>query len=152
MNKPRFLLDENVDLAVAPGLRDRGIDALHLRESRMTGATDDTVLDFAVQESRILVTRDLKDFARLGTMLRSTVADPPGVLLVTPSISPGDPGALIRAIAAWERSYSPERGIAGGIAWLIPAERSSGEDGRVRERPPAYVAALQRLAALQSAG
>ena len=152
MSRPRFLLDENVDLAVAPGLRHRGIDAMHIRELSMTGATDDTVLDIAVKESRILVTRDLKDFARLGSMLRSTVADSPGVLLVTPSISPGDPGGMIRAIAAWESSYSPERGIPGGIAWLVPAERQSGEGGRVRERPPAYVAALRRLATLQGAG
>lgn len=152
MDRPRFLLDENVDLAVAPGLRDRGIDAVHLRELGMTGATDDTVLEVAARESRIVVTRDLKDFARLGTMPSSTAADPPGVLLVTPSISPGDPGALIRAIAAWEPGCSPQRGIAGGIAWLMPAERSDGEKGRVRERPPAYVTALRRLAALQSTG
>ena len=44
---PRFLLDENIHLAVAEGLRRLGFDTVHLREIDWLGASDHHVLERA---------------------------------------------------------------------------------------------------------
>lgn len=60
----RFHLDECVDVAVAEGLRRRGIDVTISGESGLSGALDQAQLAFATQEGRVLVTQD-SDFLRL---------------------------------------------------------------------------------------
>lgn len=57
----RFHLDENVDPAVADGLRRRDVDVTTTQESKLLRATDDRQLAFALSEKRILVTHD-EDF------------------------------------------------------------------------------------------
>ncbi|HSN75908.1 MAG TPA: DUF5615 family PIN-like protein [Anaerolineae bacterium] len=54
----RFHLDENVNLAIASGLRRRGIDVTTSKEAGLVGATDDQQLNFAWREGRVLVTQD----------------------------------------------------------------------------------------------
>ncbi len=54
----RFHLDENVNLAIASGLRRRGIDVTTSREAGLIGASDDEQLKYARQEGRVLVTQD----------------------------------------------------------------------------------------------
>jgi predicted nuclease of predicted toxin-antitoxin system len=152
MSSIRFLLDENVDPDVAVGLRDREIDAVHVRELDMLGATDDAVIVLANEASRILATHDLRDFARIGSTFRFAVAESPGVLLISSAIPQGQPGALVQALTAWVQDHRGNDDIPGGIAWLVPAERQGSRGEQVTERPPAYVAALQRLATLQGAG
>lgn len=60
----RFHLDENVDPAVALGLRRRGIDVTTTADAGLGGATDLTQLDFARREKRVLFTED-SDFLSL---------------------------------------------------------------------------------------
>ena len=60
----RFHLDECVDVAVAEGLRRRGLDVTTSQESGLRGSPDDAQLAFALQEGRVLVTHD-SDFLRL---------------------------------------------------------------------------------------
>jgi predicted nuclease of predicted toxin-antitoxin system len=54
----RFHLDENVDHAVAAGLRARGIDVTTSTDARLLSASDDAQLDYASSEKRVLVTHD----------------------------------------------------------------------------------------------
>jgi predicted nuclease of predicted toxin-antitoxin system len=58
----RFLADESCDFAVVRGLRETGKDVLAVAET-VPGAADETVLDLAVTEKRVLLTED-KDFGR----------------------------------------------------------------------------------------
>jgi hypothetical protein len=57
----RFHLDENVDPAVADGLRRRGVDVTTSQERGLLEAPDDQQLAFALAEKRVLVTHD-EDF------------------------------------------------------------------------------------------
>ena len=60
----RFHLDENVDHAVALGLRSRGIDVTTTIDANLIGAEDEKHLEFALREERIVVSHD-PDFLRL---------------------------------------------------------------------------------------
>jgi predicted nuclease of predicted toxin-antitoxin system len=57
----RFHLDENVDPAVADGLRRRGVDVTTSHDAGLLQATDDRQLEFARAQNRVLVTHD-EDF------------------------------------------------------------------------------------------
>src|SRR5258706_9124361 len=54
----RFHLDENVDEAIAVGLRGRGIYATTTSERGLGGVTDEQQLQFALNEERVIVTYD----------------------------------------------------------------------------------------------
>ncbi len=69
MDRVRFHLDENVDPAVADGLRRRGVDVTTTQEAGLLRAPDERQLAFALAEGRVLVTHD-EDFltrAKQGT-------------------------------------------------------------------------------------
>jgi hypothetical protein len=57
----RFHLDENVDPAVADGLRRRGVDVTTTQQVGLMHASDEIQLEFALSEARILVSHD-EDF------------------------------------------------------------------------------------------
>lgn len=61
MSKIRFYLDEQVDYAVARGLRVRGIDVLTTPDAHNRGLGDEGQLSYARSENRVLVTQD-EDF------------------------------------------------------------------------------------------
>lgn len=60
----RFHLDENVDPAVAIGLRRRGVDVTTTQEIGLIRASDEKQLEFALTDGRTLVTHD-EDFLAL---------------------------------------------------------------------------------------
>lgn len=60
----RFHLDENVNLTIAQGLRQRGIDVITTPEAELIAATDEVQLAFALSQERVLFTQDA-DFLRL---------------------------------------------------------------------------------------
>lgn len=59
-----FHLDENVNNAVAIGLRQRGIDVTTPREAGLTSADDKAQLIYAHDQGRVLITHD-NDFLKL---------------------------------------------------------------------------------------
>jgi predicted nuclease of predicted toxin-antitoxin system len=54
----RFHLDENVDRAIASGLRRRAIDVTTTKDAGLLGATDVQQLDYARREGRVMFTQD----------------------------------------------------------------------------------------------
>ncbi|HUG91291.1 MAG TPA: DUF5615 family PIN-like protein [Planctomycetaceae bacterium] len=62
----RFHLDENVDHAVAHGLRLRGIEVTTTADGDLLGASDEQQIAFAAGEQRVVLTHD-PDFLRLHT-------------------------------------------------------------------------------------
>jgi hypothetical protein len=58
-----FYLDENVDIAVAIGLRNRGANALTTADASLLGNSDEDQLSFARSQRYLLVTHD-RDFLR----------------------------------------------------------------------------------------
>jgi predicted nuclease of predicted toxin-antitoxin system len=59
----RFHLDEHVDPAIAHGLRLRGVDVTTTVDASLLGAPDESHLDFARREGRVVFTNDA-DFLR----------------------------------------------------------------------------------------
>jgi predicted nuclease of predicted toxin-antitoxin system len=54
----RYHLDEDVDHAVAAGLRNRGIDVTTSTDAALVGASDLEQIAYALREGRVLVTHD----------------------------------------------------------------------------------------------
>lgn len=54
----RFHIDENVAIAVAIGLRQRGVDVTIPRDVQLTGASDLAHLDFALGDGRVVGKHD----------------------------------------------------------------------------------------------
>ncbi len=144
--RPGFLLDENINPVVADGLRQNELEALSARELNLLSASDHEILETATEHDLILVTRDIPDFLPLARLYIEVGRSFPGILLVPPSIPPQDPGALIDAIIRWTDRYGDLDNIAGGIAWLSPAQLQEG-DQQVRETRPGYMRALERIGA-----
>lgn len=59
-----FHLDENVDGAIAEGLKRKGVDVTTTPEAGLLGATDEEQVAFARAQRRIILTHDA-DFLRL---------------------------------------------------------------------------------------
>lgn len=62
----RFHLDEHVDLAIAHGLRLRGIDVTTTNDANLLNALDESHLEFARREGRVIFTNDA-DFLRFAS-------------------------------------------------------------------------------------
>ena len=63
--KLRLCFDEDVHAALAPALRKRGYDAVHVLEEQRLGVPDESQLAVAAAEGRCLVTFNVGDFVQL---------------------------------------------------------------------------------------
>lgn len=54
----KFIVDENLPPKLAAWLRERGHDAVHVRDSVGLGSQDASLVDLAQTEGRIIVTKD----------------------------------------------------------------------------------------------
>jgi len=61
LKKIRWHLDEQVDRAIAQGLKQRGIDVTTTPEVGLLGAADEEQLTFAIAQERVIFTHD-EDF------------------------------------------------------------------------------------------
>jgi Domain of unknown function (DUF5615) len=80
----RFLADENFDNAILRGLlrRQLDIDIVRVQDIEISGADDPTVLEWAAQENRILLTHDVSTITKYAYERVSTEQLMPGVIEV----------------------------------------------------------------------
>ena len=64
MEQIRFYLDEQIPIAIAEGLRRRGVDVLRVQEVGRSGLPDLDQLTFPLAQRRVLITMD-SDFLLL---------------------------------------------------------------------------------------
>ena len=119
----KLLLDEMIGPRVAKELRDRGIDVVAVAErTDLRALPDDAVLDFARDEGRAVVTRNIGDFARLHQQSLAEGRPHAGMVMITVHAFPqnrGFVGALVNALAAAaETSSLPS---PGDVVYLKPA-------------------------------
>lgn len=89
----RFAADENINRHLVTGLQRRvpGIDIRRVQEAGLSGADDPTVLAWAAEEDRVLLSHDLATMARFAYERVSAGLPMPGVFLIklkTPCHSP----------------------------------------------------------------
>ena len=74
----KFLLDANLSPRLARLLDEQGIESSHVREHGLQRAADESIFDFAAEQSYVLVSEDT-DF---GEILATRNADRPSVILL----------------------------------------------------------------------
>jgi predicted nuclease of predicted toxin-antitoxin system len=77
----RVYLDEDVDVLLAGLLTARGYDCLTTMTAGRLGKTDEEQLEFAGQESRVLITHNRTDFENLARAWWSAQRDHAGIVL-----------------------------------------------------------------------
>lgn len=116
----RFLIDNALPGSFAEGLRKAGHDAVHVRELGMARATDQEILELALNQDRIVVSADT-DF---GTILALYGLAKPSFVLFRRSDK--RPSALLLQLLASLEQISES--LASGAVVVI-------EDKRIRIRP-----------------
>lgn len=101
----RFLLDEDVNPAVARVARGLGLDVISVHEIGRTGSSDDEQLRFATGDGRILVTRNRDDFIVLTRTAFATNRPHAGVLIVVRRLPNHRPAVVAHALATWARRF-----------------------------------------------
>jgi predicted nuclease of predicted toxin-antitoxin system len=102
----RLLLDEMISPRVAHALRDSGYDVAAVAEDvNLRAMPDDVLLDVAANAGRILVTRNIADFARLHEQWHLEGKQHHGIVMVTGQAFPQNRsfvGAIIASLATSE--------------------------------------------------
>lgn len=100
----RLLLDEMIGPRVAKALRERGHDVEAVVElTALRGLADEPVLQHAAATDRVLVTRNIADFAQLHQRWQVDARAHAGLLFITESAFPQNRnlvGALVSALLA----------------------------------------------------
>ena len=114
----RVVLDEHVHPAVASLLRERGFDALAMREwhdGRYVSRSDEEILRVAHGEQRTLVTYDLGSIPALLTRFLESGIEHAGVIFISPkTIQPRDVGAIAGSLERLLRLLG-DRGLRNGV-------------------------------------
>lgn len=123
----RLLLDEMIGPRVADALREHGVDAVGVVErTDLRSLPDDAILAQAHEDERILITRNISDFAQLDHEWRAKSRLHHGLVMVTEQAFPQNRnlvGALVRALLqAAQRSGLP---TPGEVLYLRPADTDS---------------------------
>ncbi|MBU4316882.1 MAG: DUF5615 family PIN-like protein [Proteobacteria bacterium] len=82
----RLYIDEDISPKVAQLLRKKGIDAVSAHEKGMIGASDEEQLIAAVNEKRVMVTRNRNDFIALTVRFFEDLKPHYGLLIIPHSI------------------------------------------------------------------
>lgn len=105
MPKPKFYLDEDTYLKTAAALRERGIDTIAAGEAGNYGLTDETQLEYATREGRVLYSFNTKDFDRINRQWISSGKSHAGIIVSPYRVSLGN---VIRQIEKVYHQYSAE--------------------------------------------
>ena len=120
----RYLLDENTPPRLAELLRERGYDALHVREAGRRGLSDAAQLAFAAEQDRVFVSRDYDDMPRLTRTFFLEHRPHRGVVILPVSLPNTDVGGCLAAIIQFDQEF----GVVDPyhLSWLRPVRPSPG--------------------------
>ena len=110
----RYLVDEDLPRSLARSLREEGIDTADVRDVGLRGCSDEEILEYAVQESRAVLTADVG----FGNILRFALGEHCGILLARfpNEVSVSD---LNAALLAAIRLLSEEE-VRGNVVTITP--------------------------------
>jgi len=86
---PRFLADENIyqDLVVGLTRRLSALDIVRVQDVGLRTLDDPTILQWAAEEGRVLISRDIKTIPNFAHERVATGLVMPGVLVLAPGVS-----------------------------------------------------------------
>lgn len=86
---PQFLADENIDSDLVLGLKRRigGIEIVRVQDVGLRTLDDPTILQWAADEGRVLITRDIKTIPTFAYDRVVAGLAMPGVLVLPPTVS-----------------------------------------------------------------
>ncbi len=87
----RLVFDENFPMAVHDGLvrQQPNLDVVHVNRIGLRGIADPDLLEWAAVNNRVVVSLDRKTLIRFANERTQNGLPMPGVVLVRPSLSPG---------------------------------------------------------------
>lgn len=101
----RFLLDEDVNPAVAEIGRGLGLDVVSVHEIQRHGFDDEPHLRYAAADDRLFVTRNRDDFIKLTVDFFHAGQAHTGVLIVSHSLPNHQPARLAHALHRWSERH-----------------------------------------------
>ena len=101
----KLYLDEDISPRVAELLRKKGVNAVSAHEKNMRGASDEEQLIAAVNEERVMVTRNRNDFIALTVRFFQDLKPHYGLIIVPYSIPGDDFNLLANLLSACVKSY-----------------------------------------------
>ena len=100
----KVLIDEDTHLALAAALRQRGHDAIHVREAGRLGLNDEDQLGFAAEEGRCFLTCNVGEFVEWHRTYMNAEREHSGII-----VSAQKPiGRLLRERLAFLQTHSAE--------------------------------------------
>lgn len=92
---------------------------MHAGDVGLGAATDQALLDYAIRDDRIVVTRNYAHFAPLARSYARRGRSFPGILFLSRSLPLSDAGRHVRALEDWVKA-APRGGnpIANTCGWL----------------------------------
>ena len=103
-----LLLDENTSPRIVRALWERQVDAVHIRDRGLLGASDHELWKFAKQEVRTLVTINGKDFRKLAEQS----LEHSGVVVIPSGGSPDAQLEFIMSAVTWATSTNVSNGFS----------------------------------------
>lgn len=121
----RLFLDAHVSARrIATALREHGHDVRAADEKReLDGWEDERLLELATTEARILITFNVKDFARLATEWAAAGTPHAGILLIV-GIDHAEFGLTLRIIQAALEGRPTQKAWTGYAAWGTRSTRT----------------------------
>jgi len=101
----KFYLDEDISPRVAELLRKKGVNAVSAHEKDMRGASDEEQLQVAVNEKRVMVTRNRNDFIALTVRFFYDLKPHHGLVIVPHSILGSNFNLLANLLSACVKKY-----------------------------------------------
>jgi predicted nuclease of predicted toxin-antitoxin system len=106
----RFLLDEDLNPAVAEIARGLGLDVVSVHEIGRRGFVDEEQLRFSASQHRIFVTRNRDDFIRLTVVFFQTGEPHAGLLIAPHSLPNNQPERIAHALNRWHERQPGDPG------------------------------------------
>lgn len=113
-----FLLDEDVNPAVAEAGRGLGLDIVSVHDIDRRGLDDALQLEFPAASGRVFVTRNRDDYIKLTVGFYQMAAPHPGIIIIPYTLPNREPGRIARALRTWQDGHAMDDSLQYAIFFL----------------------------------
>lgn len=121
------MFDSTIHYETYRTLVDRGVSCIHAGEEGLADSDAMKLLESAIEDECVLVSRNYADFARLAEVFRRESRPFPGILLLGEELNAWDVEAQAEAIEGWLAETEPEAN-RDQCVWLRVAEPTTAAE------------------------